>query len=120
MFSLNSSLRYYLYRGTTDMRNSFDGLCGIIKSRLGKDPLSGEVFIFINKRHNLLKLLRWEPGGFILYYKRLEKGTIEMPELGEDATCCQLSWTSLVMMVEGISLKHIRKRKRYEMRGKCG
>lgn len=84
------------------------------------DPLSGEVFIFINKRRNLLKLLRWEQGGFILYYKRLEKGTIEIPEMGKDATCFQLSWSSLVMMVEGISLKYIRKRKRFVTGEKCG
>jgi len=113
MFSLNSSVRYYLYQGTTDMRNSFDGLSGIVKSRLGKDPLSGDVFIFLNKRRNLIKLLKWEQGGFELYYKRLETGTLELPEIKKDALYCQISWPVLVMMVEGISIKKIVQRKRF-------
>lgn len=110
---MGSSHQFYLYRNQTDMRNSFDGLCGIVKSRLGKDPLSGEVFIFINRRRNLVKLLKWEQGGFELYYKRLEKGTIELPEMDKGAVSCQVSWTWLVMMVEGISLKSICTRTRY-------
>lgn len=113
MFSLNSSVRYYLYHGRADMRNSFDGFCGIVKSRLGKDPLSGDVFIFINKRRNLVKLLKWEQGGFELYYKRLETGTLELPEIEKDALYCQISWPVLVMMIEGISIKKIIQRKRY-------
>lgn len=57
------------------MRKSFDGLSGIVRSELGGDPLSDDAFVFLNKRRNRLKLLHWEPGGFALYYKRLEKGT---------------------------------------------
>lgn len=113
MFSLNSSVRYYLYQGTTDMRNSFDGLSGIVKSRLGKDPLSGDVFIFINKRRNLVKLLKWEQGGFELYYKRLETGTLELPQVKKGAQYCQINWSVLVMMIEGISIKKIVQRKRF-------
>jgi transposase len=113
MFSLNSSVRYYLYQGATDMRNSFDGLSGIVRSRLGKDPLSGDVFIFINKQRNLIKLLKWEAGGFELYYKRLERGTLELPKAEKDARYCQVRWPVLVMMVEGISIKKIIQRKRY-------
>ena len=113
MFSLNSSVRYYLYQGTTDMRNSFDGLSGIVKSRLGKDPLSGDVFIFINKRRNLVKLLKWEQGVFELYYKRLETGTLELPQVKKGAQYCQINWSVLVMMIEGISIKKIVQRKRF-------
>jgi len=95
------------------MRNSFDGLSGIVKSRLGKDPLSGDVFIFVNKRRNLAKLLKWEQGGFELYYKRLEQGTLELPEVKKGDQYCQINWSVLVMMVEGISIKKIVQRKRY-------
>lgn len=118
MFSLNSSVRYYLYQGTTDMRNSFDGLSGLVKSRLVKDPLSGDVFIFINKRRNLVKLLKWEQGGFELYYKRLETGTLELPEMEKDARYCQINWSVLVMMIEGISIKKIHQRKRFFVKEK--
>ncbi|MFO7845399.1 MAG: IS66 family insertion sequence element accessory protein TnpB [Balneolaceae bacterium] len=75
MFSLSSSHRYNLYRGACDMRKSFNGLSGLVRSELGRDPTSGEVFVFLNRRLTLLKLLHWESGGFVLYYKRLEEGT---------------------------------------------
>lgn len=79
MFSLNSSLSYYLYSRATDMRKSFDGLCNLVQTGLNRNPMSGEVYIFINHRRDRMKLLRWEQGGFILYYKRLESGTFEFP-----------------------------------------
>lgn len=113
MFALNSSLRFYLYRGVTDMRKSFDGLCGIVQSQLDRDPTSGEVFIFINRRRDRVKLLHWQNGGFVLYYKRLESGTFEFPSCSANDSYCQISWQGLVMMIEGISLKNIKQRKRY-------
>jgi len=95
------------------MRKSFDGLCGIVQSQLGRDPTSGEVFIFINRRRDRVKLLHWQNGGFVLYYKRLESGTFEFPSAGDNGLYCQISWRGLVMMIEGISLKNIKQRKRY-------
>ena len=73
MFGLGSSLRFYPYAGVTDMRKNFDGLGGLVQSKLDRSPTSGEVFIFINRRRDRVKLLRWETGGFVLYYKRLEQ-----------------------------------------------
>lgn len=95
------------------MRKSFDSLCQIVSSGMNRNPLSGEVFLFINRPRNRMKLLRWEYGGFILYYKRLESGTFEIPEGAMDNRCVVINWPQLVMMVEGISLQHIRTRKRY-------
>ena len=117
MFALTDFHRYHLYLGVTDMRKSFDGLCGIVNNQLKRSPFSGEVFLFINRRRDKLKLLKWEPGGFVLYYKRLEEGTFELPSLNEQ-NCYEMSWTDLVMMVEGIQLKSTKKRKRYQ--GKTG
>lgn len=113
MFSLTSSLRYYLYRQPTDMRKSFDGLCGLVQSQMGRNPMSGEVFLFINKRRDRVKLLRWEAGGFILYYKRLEAGTFELPCWDQTAVSIEMNLTQLLLMVEGISLQNIQKRKRF-------
>lgn len=113
MFSLNQNHRFYLYRQPTDMRKSFDALSGIVTTGLGRNPLSGEVFVFINRRRNSIKLLHWEPGGFVLYYKRLEKGTLEFPEINGEKRGQEISWPQLVMIIEGISLKSIQKRKRY-------
>ena len=113
MFSLSSCMQYYYYRQSCDMRKSFDSLSGIVKSQMQRDPLSGEVYIFINKRRNRIKLLHWEQGGFVLYYKRLEKGTIELPANKTGSLSYQLYWTELVMMIEGISIEKTKKRKRY-------
>jgi len=113
MFSLNSSFRYYLYRGVTDMRKSFNGLSGIVQNELRRNLTSGEVFIFINRRRDKVKLLRWETGGFILYYKRLESGTFELPIFDKNAVSCQMSWMNLMLMVEGISIEKSKQRRRY-------
>lgn len=86
MFSLTSSFRHYLYSGVTDTRKSFNGLSGIVQSKLHRNLMSGEVFIFINRRRDKVKLLRWETGGFIMYYKRLESGTFELPVFKEDTS----------------------------------
>jgi transposase len=113
MFSLTSSFRYYLYRGATDMRKSFDGLSGLVQSQLKRNPMSGEVFIFVNRRRTKVKLLRWEQGGFIIYYKRLESGTLELPKFQSDSVSCQMSWATLMLMIEGISIEKSKRRKRF-------
>ncbi len=112
MFSITSG-RYFLYREPTDMRKSFDGLCGLVQGKLGKNPMSGDLFVFINKRRNRIKLLRWEPGGFVLFYKRLEEGTFELPDSQKPALSQNIDYSELVMIITGISLKYARKRRRF-------
>lgn len=111
MFTLSSSHRYHLYRGACDMRKSFNGLSGLVLAELGRDPTSGEVFVFINRRRTHLKLLHWEPGGFVLYYKRLEEGTFSPPVFQPGQT--RLRWPDLVLMVEGIQVERARQKRRY-------
>lgn len=113
MFALTSSLKYYLYRSPTDMRKSFDGLCGLVSNHLNKSPSNGEVFIFINRPRNKIKLLHWEHGGFVLYYKRLEQGTFEVPHIDNQTNSCQITWPILVMMIDGISVEKVKHRKRF-------
>lgn len=115
MFSLGSSHSYYLYRAACDMRKSFDSLSGLVRNELGRDPASGEVFVFINKRRNSVKLLHWEKGGFVLYYKRLEKGTFSLPSLltANTGSGNTLSWPELVLMLEGIQVQKMRQKARY-------
>ena len=103
MFSLSSSHRYLLYSQPTDMRKSFDALCGIVRNELQRNPLSGEVFIFLNRGKTHIKLLHWEDGGLVLYYKRLEKGTFAPPF--SDKTNPHISYPQLVLMTEGIVIK---------------
>jgi len=112
MFSLGNA-RYFVYREATDMRKSFDGLCGLISGRLGQSPMGGDVFIFVNKPRNRIKLLRWEPGGFVLFYKRLERGTFELPASKNGSLASQIDYGELAMIVTGISMKNLLKRKRF-------
>ena len=104
-------MRYFLYRHPTDMRKSFDSLSGIILNEMKTDPTNGDVYIFINRTRNRIKLLHFEPGGFVLYYKRLEEGTLELPET--DHNKAKITWSDLVLIIQGISLKNIKKRRRY-------
>lgn len=112
MFSLGAA-RYFLYREPTDIRKSFDGLCGLVSSRLGQNPMNGDVFIFINKPRNRIKLLRWEPGGFVLFYKRLEKGTFELPDGQNGGVSREIDYGELAMIITGISMKYAKKRPRF-------
>lgn len=115
MFALTTSHQFLLYRRVTDFRKGFDGLCGLVRNELDRDPTSGEVYVFINRTRNRIKLLQWQSGGFVLYYKRLEKGTIAMPGLSSQETSCSLRWSDLVMMIEGISVEKTVRYPRYRL-----
>ena len=95
MLALDSSFRFELYLGPTDMRKSFDSLCGIVSSNLSGFPADGSVYIFVNRLDNKMKLLQWRVGGFVLYYKRLEKGTFELPVYDNSVKNLVLSYTEL-------------------------
>lgn len=112
MFSITAP-RYYLYMEPTDMRMGFDGLSGLVSTRLGEDPRSGDLFIFLNKPRNRAKMLRWEPGGYVLFYKRLERGTFELPPVQHTGKKQPIEYGQLAMMVTGFSMKHARKRRRF-------
>lgn len=114
MLSLSSSHRFLLYGPSCDMRKSFDALCGVVRNELGRDPLSGEVFVFLNRGRTHLKLLHWESGGLVLYYKRLEKGTFAPP--AGQGTAHALNWAQLVLMVEGITIQKSTRKPRFQ----CG
>ena len=114
MFTLSSSNKFHLYSQATDMRKSFDGLSGLIQNNLENNPCNGDVFIFINKRRDKIKLLHWQGISFTLYYKRLEKGTFELPEYDSSIGSIALNYTQIVMIIDGLTIKNIHKRKRYQ------
>ena len=111
MFSLSSSHTFLLYPKVCDMRKGFNGLCGIVTNELGRTAHSGEVFIFINRKNNQMKLLHWESGGFVLYYKRLEQGTFAKINEGK----VQISWSDLVLMIEGIQVIKSNQKRRFSL-----
>ena len=117
LLTLTDSRRYHLYRKETDMRKSFDSLCGIINNELDKNVMAGDVFIFINKLRTHLKLLVWETGGFSLFYRRLEEGTFELPAFDHDCRSMSVSADQLNFILKGISLTAIKYRFRYQHLG---
>jgi transposase len=98
------------------MRKSFNGLSAIVTHTLDCDPLSGHLFLFANKRRNLLKLLYWDSDGFAIWYKRLENGTFAM-NMFETNTSGQVELTQaqLAMFLGGIDLVQTKKRKRFQL-----
>lgn len=113
MLPFSSTQRYFFYRHPTDMRKSFNGLSGIVRSELGGNPISGDAFIFVNRRRDRIKLLAWDRTGYALLYKQLQQGTFELPAFEAQASSCQMKWEELVLILEGVSLKSVRRRKRF-------
>lgn len=95
------------------MRKGFDGLSGIVRNALQKDPLTGDIFIFLNRRRNHIKLLLFEGDGFSIYHKRLERGTYEIPDTVADHVV--LRYDELQFILQGISLQNIHRRKRFRL-----
>ncbi len=121
MLHLSASCKYYLHREPTDMRKGFDSLFGTVSNQLQMNALSGAVFIFINKKHNQVKLLLWEGDGFAVYYKRLEKGTYEVPVSTRTDKGISITHEALHYILQGVSLGSVRKRKRYQQTAEsCG
>jgi len=118
MIPVFSHLRFFLYRQATDLRKSFDALSGIIRSELDQDPLSADVFVFINRRKDRIKLLVWDRDGFWLFYKRLEKGTFQVPFSADQQLSIQLSYDELLLILQGIDLASVKRRPRYHQNRK--
>jgi transposase len=114
MIGLFSTSRFFLYAKATDMRKSFDGLSGLVRNHLQRNPTDGEVYVFLNRNRSMIKLLQWDRSGFVIYTKRLEQGTFERPGSSDDQHSTLLKWDELVFILEGVSLKSVRRRKRYE------
>ena len=114
MVSLSPALRFFLYAHATDMRKSFDGLSGLVASALMRDPTSGDVYVFLNRRRDRMKLLLWDRNGFWLFYKRLEQGTFQLPTNLAEHSSLELRYDELLLILEGIDLTSIKRRRRYQ------
>lgn len=113
MLSITSAQRYFLYAGKADMRKGFDSLCGIVREEFKMDPLCGDVFIFLSRTRTRIKFLQWQGDGYAMYFKRLEKGSFEMPGDLRALSTVQLSSSQLHLIMEGILLSSVKKRTRY-------
>jgi transposase len=115
MLSLSTSTRIFIAIDATDMRKGFDGLCGLVSSTLQQDPLSGALFLFVNRRRDRLKVLYWDGDGLAIWYRRLEQGTFQMPSCDQDATAVQIKSDELMMLLRGIDYTNVKRRKRFSL-----
>jgi transposase len=107
MLSLPPAVRVFVCTAPTDLRKSFDGLCGLVQTVLHEDPFSGHLFVFLNRRRDNVKILYWDRSGFFLLYKRREAGTFALP------THRELGARELWLLLEGIDVETVRQRPRY-------
>ena len=117
MLSLVHNTRIYLHVEPTDMRKSFDGLTGLVRSVFERDPLEGSWFLFLNRRRDRIKILTWDRDGFVLFYKRLERGTFEHLHPSNDAATVELDATELTLLLTGVTVETAKRRPRYSAAG---
>lgn len=104
MIGSTRAVRVYAYTLPVDMRKGFDGLFGIITSHLERDPLSGDLFLFVARNRKRAKVLLWDGTGLCLYAKRLEKGQFAKLWAGEDQATLELTMSELSLFLEGSRL----------------
>jgi len=112
VLTLGLTGRIWICTAPQDGRKSFDGLQAVVTSDLGRDPLSGDLYVFRNKRGDRLKILAWQGDGFALYLRRLEKGTFAFPKA--DTAEVSVTATELAMILGGVELGAAKARPRYE------
>jgi len=111
MFFPEGQIRVHVYGRPTDMRKSFDGLYALTRQELVQDPMSGRLFVFINRRATQMKVLYWDRTGFCVWGKRLEQGRFLSD--WRKVTTREMDWTGLKLLLEGIEVKVARKRYKY-------
>ena len=114
MLTLPSSVKIFIYAQPTDMRCGFNKLSMLAESFMGRDPLSGHLFVFFNKRGDKCKILFWDRTGFIIWYKRLEEGVFERLRPVNNAASIEVDVAKLTWILEGVDLFKTRRRKRYD------
>jgi len=111
-------VRVFVCLEAVDMRRSFDGLAAVAEHVMGRDPLSGHLFVFRGRRGDRVKILYWDRDGYALWYKRLEKGVFRFPS-GE-AGGREVSGAELACLLEGLEWAQAKRAKRYARAGTEG
>lgn len=113
MFGLNESMKYHLYAGYLPMGGGIEKLSELARTAPDTHHLSGDVFLFLGKDRAQVKILRWDTDGYMLYQKRLEEGTFELPRFKPNERWMKLDWELFVMIMSGIPLRFGKFRKRF-------
>lgn len=111
MIFSDHTVKVWLYQKPTDMRKSFRGLIALVKNQLQEDPLSGHLFVFINKRKTFMKVLYYAEGGFCIWMKKLTQGQFAFTEQLEEKSA--MTWPQLQWLIDGVEFEKINYRKRH-------
>jgi transposase len=109
VLTLPSSVRIYLAVEPVDLRRGHDGLSSIVRGQWGADIYGGHLFVFLGRRRDRCKILFWDRGGLVLYYKRLERGRFRMPRVTSDGRSVEMDATELTMLLDGIDVSRVRR-----------
>jgi transposase len=109
MLSLGPGVRVVLASEPVDLRRGHDGLASLVRSRWNADPYSGTLFVFLGRRMDRVKVLFFSAGGFVVYYKRLERGRFTIPTIPSGANHVSLDGASLAMLLDGVDLRAVRR-----------
>lgn len=114
---LPPTVRVFVATGVVDLRLGFDGLAGIVRSRFGMDPLDGALYVFFARGKKSVKILWWDRDGFAIWHKRLERHCFRLPEPVPGTDRVRVEWPDLAMLLEGIDLRDVRRRPRWQPAG---
>lgn len=109
MLMLPPSVRIFLCTAPTDMRKGHDGLAALVSQTLGQDRFSGHLFVFLSRRGDRCKVLVWDRGGFVLWYKRLETGRFRLPRLARGTESLTLDAAELALLLDGVDLDTVKR-----------
>ncbi len=115
MLSLSPSIRIFVHVEPTDMRKQYNGLNAIVTHSLKQDIMTGDYFVFFNRLKQRCKILYWDRDGLVIWAKRLERGRFQIPTGREGELTVQVDGTTLVMILGGVDLKSVQRRKRYQV-----
>lgn len=114
MLTLATGTKVYLAAEPVDLRRGHDGLCSLVKNTLKLDAFEGHLFVFVGRRGDRVKVLFWDRGGFVLYYKRLARGRFRMPRVPDGADRVVLDGTELAMLLGGFDVARARRAEAWE------
>ena len=119
MIRTTLQVRIFVCTEPTDMRRGFDGLCGMTRELIRQDPLSGAFFLFRNRSRDRLKILYWDRDGLAIWYKRLEKGSFQLPtdlkKPENESSGVEITAEELSLLLHGIDLATVSRRKRFTL-----
>ena len=114
MLHIDTDKKYYWFHGPVKFRKGFDGLSGLIQEFLRREVTDGGVFIYVNRRRNAIKLLKWEGDGLAMYHKRLDQGAFEEPKKSADDKQIIIDADQLSLILQGILLSSVVRNKRFK------